>query len=188
MSETISPYFHYYNRGVNRDDIFFSSENYEYLIQTFFRFLPSYPVELIAYCLMPNHYHILLRQNESKAGSAFIQRVFNSYTQAINRRYNRVGTLFQGSVKNRNVDDEAYIVEVIRYIHLNPVYAKIVKNPAHRHYSDYLEWIGKKPTQRTIGAEISLLFEDGDNYEKYALDGIEYKKDQKFEKYRIESI
>lgn len=188
MSESISPYYHYYNRGVNKNDIFFSKDNYDYLIQIFYRFLPYYPIELVAYCLMPNHYHILLKQDESKAGSTFIQRVFNTYTQAINRRYDRVGTLFQGSVKNRNVDDEAYLIEVIRYIHLNPVYAKIVSNPAKWHYSDYDEWIGKKATNRKIGEVISFLFVDRENYEDFVLDGIEFRKDPKIEKYIIESI
>ena len=61
-----------------------------------YRFLPYYKVELVAYCLMPNHYHILLEELEDKQGSRFIQRVFNSYTQAVNKRYGRVGTLFQG--------------------------------------------------------------------------------------------
>lgn len=99
MIESLSPYVHYYNRGVNKEDIFFDKSQYEFLIQTFYRFLPHYNLELIAYCLMPNHYHVLLKHDDPHEGSKFIQRIFNSYTQSVNRQVSRVGTLFQGNVK-----------------------------------------------------------------------------------------
>lgn len=164
MEEPASPYVHYYNRGVNKEAIFFSPLQYEYLIQTLYRFLPNYHLQLIAYCLMPNHYHILLKHNDHKEGSKYIQRVFNTYTQAVNHQVSRVGTLFQGSVKKRFVEDDGYLATVIIYIHLNPVKSGLCNKPEQWLYSDYLEWIGLKSTIRNIETERKQIFGDIKSY------------------------
>ncbi len=160
MIESLSPYVHYYNRGVNKESIFFDNSQYEYLIRTFYRFLPPYKLELIAYCLMPNHYHILLKHDDPLEGSRFIQRVFNAYTQAVNRQVTRVGTLFQGNVKKRFVEDDEYLMDVISYIHLNPVKSGLCEKPEEWLFSDYTEWIGTKKTARNIESERTKIFGD----------------------------
>jgi len=164
MIEPASPYVHYYNRGVNKDVIFFALENYVFLIAKMLEFIKDYQVELIAYCLMPNHYHILLKHENPLEGSNLIQRIFNCYTQAINKKYSRVGTLFQGNVKKRIIEDDDYLAETIKYIHLNPVKANLCLRPEEWEYSDYRLWIGLKETSRNIAIERDNIFGSARDY------------------------
>lgn len=87
-------YYHVYNRGCNREQIFANDNNYLFLLQRAKSFLPDYSLKVVAYCLMPNHYHFLLHPQEDGVLSRFIQRLFNSYTQAFNKQQKRSGTLF----------------------------------------------------------------------------------------------
>ena len=151
-------FLHYYNRGVNRGPIFFDEENFLYLTDLMYRFLPFYKVDLVAYCLMPNHYHILLEEIELKQASRFIQRVFNSYTQGMNKCYSRVGTLFQGSAKHTEVSIDDDLSTVVGYIHHNPVAAGLVKDASNWKYSDLNEWAGKIGSPRKVIQYRDLLF------------------------------
>jgi putative transposase len=164
MIEPASPYVHYYNRGVNKDIIFFAPENYVYLLAKLSEFIKNYQVELITYCLMPNHYHILLKHENPAEGSSLIQRIFNSYTQAINKKYSRVGTLFQENVKKRIIEDDDYLAETIKYIHLNPVKANLCLRPENWIYSDYREWIELKESSRNISSERDNIFGSATDY------------------------
>ncbi len=164
MIETASPYVHYYNRGVNKDLIFFASENYVFLRSKMNDYIKECQVELVGYCLMPNHYHILLKHENPLEGSNLIQRIFNSYTQAINKKYSRVGTLFQGNVKKRIIEDDDYLAETIKYIHLNPVKANLCLRPEDWEYSDYRNWIGLKEPSKTVTAERDNIFGSAKDY------------------------
>ena len=106
-------YYHVYNRGCNREQIFVNADNYVFLTRRAKTFLTDYPLKVIAYCLMPNHYHFLLRPEEDSVLSRFIQRLFNSYTQAFNKQQKRSGTLFQGRAKSILVDTEEYIIYLV---------------------------------------------------------------------------
>jgi REP element-mobilizing transposase RayT len=134
-------YYHVFNRGVNHQTIFKSSENYLFLLKRTMQFLPLYPINLIAYCLMPNHYHFLFYVREDAGLSPFVQRLFNSYTQAFNRQQNRTGTLFEGRAKSRLIDKSNYLLHIVRYIHLNPVRAGLTKKPEDWPYSNYREFV-----------------------------------------------
>lgn len=151
-------FLHYFNRGVNRAPIFFDEENYQYLINLMYRFLPFYKIDLVAYCLMPNHYHILLEEFESKQASRFIQRVFNSYTQAINKRYSRAGTLFQGAAKHTEIAYNDDLATVVGYIHHNPVATGLVKDASRWKYSDLSEWAGMTGSPRKVVKYREFLF------------------------------
>src|SRR5512139_3564361 len=100
--------------------------------------------EIIAFCLMPNHYHFLLRQETGEPLSRFMQIVFNSYVQALNLQQERTGTLFEGRFKHKRVDQTEYLVVLCRYIHRNPVKAGLVAKPEDWAYSNYREWIGMR--------------------------------------------
>ena len=132
-------YYHVYNRGCNRERIFANDGNYAFLLQRAKVVLKDLPLSVISYCLMPNHYHFLLRPEEDDALPRFIQRLFNSYTQAFNKQQRRSGTLFEGRAKSKFVDNDEYVVHLCRYIHLNPVRAGLVSNPSEWAYSNYLE-------------------------------------------------
>ena len=122
-------YYHTYNRGCNREPIFANDGNYRFLLRRAKLFLADYPLSVIAYCLMPNHYHFLLRPEDDEALSPFLQRLFNSYTQAFNKQQHRSGTLFEGRAKSVPVDSDQYVLYLCRYIHLNPVKAGLVADP-----------------------------------------------------------
>ncbi|WP_293218612.1 MULTISPECIES: transposase [unclassified Microcoleus] len=88
-------YYHVYNRGNNRQLIFFERENYIYFLRQLRNHLITHGVDILAYCLIPNHYHLLVHLNTNRF-SNLMQAFTLSYTKAINKRYQRVGSLFQG--------------------------------------------------------------------------------------------
>ena len=89
-------YYHIYNRGVNRNDIFFSPDNYIYLLRLLKKNLGRYTISIAAYCLLPNHYHFLLKPEQDDNLHLFMKSLFGSYSQAINKQQNRQGPLLQG--------------------------------------------------------------------------------------------
>jgi REP element-mobilizing transposase RayT len=137
-------YYHIYNRGVGKQIIFFREENYLFLLRRIAKYLPFYPISLIAYCLMPNHYHMLIFAKQDGAPAQFIQRVFNSYTQAFNLQQERSGTLFEGRAKSKLISENEYLFQITRYIHLNPVRAGLVSKPEDWIFSNYREFIGMR--------------------------------------------
>jgi putative transposase len=142
MKHQAGQYYHIYNRGVNHQKIFGGRENYLFLLVKFKKYIPNYDLTMIAYCLMPNHYHFLIRANKDDQLSPFLQILFNCYTQAYNRQQNRTGTLFEGGAQYRLVDSTEYVLQLSRYIHLNPVSAGLVRLPEDWEFSNYREWIG----------------------------------------------
>ena len=139
-------FYHIFNRGVERHKIFYQEKNYIYLLQKAKTLTIRNNLTIIAYCLMPNHYHFLIRQDAELPISAFIQNLFNSYSKAMNKMYNRSGTLFEGKYKAKQVQNEAYLLHLCRYIHRNPIDAEkpLVNDLKKWRYSNYLEWIGER--------------------------------------------
>ncbi|KAA3609628.1 MAG: transposase [Calditrichaeota bacterium] len=164
--------YHVFNRGCNRGLIFFSNENYLYLLRKVKSTYERYGVGVLAYCLMPNHYHFLLKQKTDRPLSDWIKTLFNGYVQAVNKQQKRTGTLFEGRAQHVLVDNNAYFVHLARYIHLNPVKAKLVKNPADWQYSNYLEWIEKRNGTLVNREFIRSYFEKPKFYEEFVADHI----------------
>ncbi|MFQ5419579.1 MAG: transposase, partial [Anaerolineae bacterium] len=104
---TTGHYYHIYNRGANRERIFFSKDNYLYFLKLLKKYSRKYQIAIIAYCLMPNHYHFLLRQDGETPISRFIGVLFNAYAQALNQQIGRSGALFEGRFKDVHVDNDA---------------------------------------------------------------------------------
>jgi putative transposase len=142
MKNQAGQYYHIYNRGVARQNIFANRENYIFLLETIKKCLKVYDLTFISYCLMTNHYHFLIRANADDQLSPFLQRLFNTYSQAYNRQQNRTGTLFEGRAQYRLVDTTKYVLQLSKYIHLNPVSAGLVRLPEEWEFSNYREWIG----------------------------------------------
>jgi putative transposase len=137
-------YYHIYNRGAGRQPIFRQARNYVYLLRLLKTVAGQCSVTVIAYCLLPNHYHWLLRQDGQTPAGKVPARVFGSYSQAFNRAYERTGTLFEGPYKAQAVDTDAYFIHLCAYIHLNPVHHGLVATPEAWPYSNYLEWVDKR--------------------------------------------
>ena len=137
-------YYHIFNRGCNREPIFFMEDNYRYLLHRMKATISVYGVGIIAYCLMPNHYHLLVRQDTDRPLSDWLKAVFIGYTQAVNKQQNRRGTLFEGRARNKVIEKDEYLAHLICYIHLNPVVAGLAKKPEHWQYSNFLECVGQR--------------------------------------------
>ena len=142
MKHLAGNYYHVFNRGVDKRHIFANDGNYRFLLSKFKEYVALYSLTIIAYCLMPNHYHLLVRLEADGTLSSFIQRVFNSYVQAFNVQENRSGTLFEGRAKIKLIHRNDYFLHIPRYIHLNPVKAGLVTRPEDWPFSNYREFIG----------------------------------------------
>ena len=173
-------YYHIYNRGAGKGLIFFNEDNYRYLLSLVKRYQNKYGVTLIAYCLMPNHYHFLLRQDTDKPLSKFINVLFNAYVQAVNIEEGRKGTLFEGRFKHVIVDRWAYLIHLCRYIHLNPVKANLVSKPEDWEFSNYRDWIELRNGTLKDVTFIQEHFESAREYRSFVND---WQNDEEIKKY-----
>ena len=132
---------------------------------------------------MPNHYHLLVRQENGGSISRFLQTSFNAYTQAINKERNQTGTLFEGRAKGILVDSEKYLLQLARYIHMNPVNAGLVKQPEDWEYSDYRRWI-YAPKAGGLNVELrDLYFNNGDEYKNFIQAYVKEHEDEQLRNY-----
>ncbi len=147
-------YYHIYNRGVNRGKIFFQRQNWGFFLRRWRAYCLPELADVIAYCLMPTHYHILVHLKIDDFGHRVMQPFTVSYTKSINKQEGRVGSLFQGPFQAKEVSSDAYLLQLTRYIHLNPVAAGYVADPAEWVYSSYQDYIdlrkGTLPQMETI--------------------------------------
>jgi len=163
-------YYHLYNQGAGRQSIIREERNYRYILKLINKHLSELQLTLIAYCLMPNHYHWLVRQDGDHAAGLLAQRVFNSYTRAFNNAYNRNGTLFAGRYKAILVSSDEYLRYLCCYIHANPVKDGFALAPELWPYSNYPEWIGLRDGKLVDRAFVTQYFSTPDRYRQYVLD------------------
>jgi len=173
---TQGQYYHIYNRGAGKGKIFFNEGNYLYLLRLIKEYAPKFGVAVIAYCLMPNHYHFLLRQETEVLLSKFMQVLFNAYVQALNIQQGRTGTLFEGRFKHKRVDTWEYLIVLCRYIHRNPVEAGLVKKPEDWAYSNYREWIGLRDGVLVDRIFVHDHFSSAEEYVQFVNDVEDEKK------------
>lgn len=142
-------FYHVYNRGVEKRSIFNTKKDY----RVFLALLESRvsapagfslgkaplsfygKIHVLAFCLMPNHFHLLIQQKEKYDMSLFMKSLSNAYVLYFNRQYDRVGSLFQGAYKAALVNDERHLMQVSAYIHRNPISLK--EDICHYPYSSY---------------------------------------------------
>lgn len=180
-------YYHIYNRGAGKAKIFFNDGNYQYLLRLVKEYDQKHGATIIAYCLMPNHYHFLLRQETDEPLSKFIGVLFNAYVQALNLQQGRTGTLFEGRFKHKLVDKWEYLIVLCRYIHLNPVRAKLVARPEDWLCSNYREWIGSHDSLFVDKTFAQDHFSSADEYVRFVNDVEDEKKSyEKIRKYMFD--
>lgn len=185
-------YYHLYNRGNNRQAVFFEPENYVYFLKSIKKYLQG-KVEIIAYCLMPTHYHILVKVlrpqtsevlKTSEVLSNAMMRLGVSYTKAINKRFDRVGALFQGQFQAKPVKTYKHLLTLCAYIHANPVKDGLAASPEMWDYSNYLEWMGLRNGTLVNRKFIADNFETAEEYGKFVAEYIRNRKaDEEFQKY-----
>lgn len=189
---TENGYYHLYNRGVNKRSLFKDQQDYGVFLGYLKQYLspddksPVFrnitvrnkvfktltapcknyyqEIELLAYCLMPNHFHLLVKQASARSIEAFMKSLGTRYTMYFNKRYQRTGPLFQSRYKAVLVDNENQLTHLSRYIHLNP----LPKKPNQP--SSYPDYLGLKHTAWIQSQEILGYFENPLSYQSFVED------------------
>lgn len=134
--------YHVMLRGINRQIIFDKDKDRERFLETISSYKEMCKYKIYAYCLMDNHAHLLMQETSELIGQS-LQRICGSYVFWYNRDKDRVGHLFQERFKSEIVDNDAYFLTVLRYIHQNPLKAGLVNKIEQYHWSSYHNYIGK---------------------------------------------
>ena len=173
-------FYHIYNKGNNSEKIFFSEENYAYFLKLLTKYI--FPVaDIYAYCLLNNHFHILVRIKEKNeieinklkfstvekpkevSASRQFSHFLNAYSQAVNKKYARTGSLFEKRFERKRISDNHYLRQVILYINTNPLKHNLVENPKDYKWSSYNSHISNAKT-KLKRKEVIELFDDVDNF------------------------
>lgn len=143
-------------------------------------------VDIIAYCLMPTHLHLLLKQNVDDGIVKYLTKLLNSFTRYFNIHHHRKGPLWEGHFKNILVKTDEQLLHLTRYIHLNPVSAGLVNKPEDWNFSSYHEYLGK--ASGLCGWQ-DIIALDAKNYQKFVNDRISYQKElSKIKRLLIEDV
>ena len=178
-------YYHVYARGTNKQKLFLEANDYKYFLGLFERYLSKTPaidrmgtvyphfngkIELLTYCLMQNHFHLLLYQVETSAMEKLMRSIMTSYSRYFNLKYKRTGSLFESRYKASLIDQDAYLQHISRYIHLNPRGWQAYRYSSLLHYKsgDPPEWL--KPDK------VLDLFNGSEDYLAFVADYEEHKQ------------
>lgn len=188
-------FYHIYNRGLEKQDILTNQRDHSQFIKTIFYYQIQDPkpkfssyrqsktfpidsskkiVDIICYCLIPNHFHLLIKQLQDGGISEFMRRFTHSYTKYRNVRHNRQGPVFQGIFKAVHIESEEQLIHISRYIHLNPLVSLLTRDLKLYPWSSYLEYIGMRDNPAVKKEEILQLFKSPKDYEKFVLDQADY--------------
>ncbi|HEX38405.1 MAG TPA: hypothetical protein ENG70_06105 [Candidatus Cloacimonetes bacterium] len=158
--------FHIYNKTMKPLKLFYNDNNYTSFLQYFSKFLRNYPSTIYAYCLMPNHFHFLLRQDSSKPIYELFNHALSSYVRHLNHILNRNGPIFQSKLQHVKVYDEQYLIQLVMYIHNNPRKANLVTDLRDWKYSNYSNFIERKENEITSKDSLASFIEYFDDYKK----------------------
>ncbi|MDO8573842.1 MAG: transposase [Candidatus Daviesbacteria bacterium] len=144
-------------------------------------------VEIICFCLMPNHFHIMLKQKVENGISSFISNFTNSYTKYFNKKHDRIGPLFEGIFKAVRIESEEQLIHTSRYIHLNPVSSFLIEPEGLESYewSSYPEFLGITDKNLVVKNLILDIFPSVETYKKFVLDQVDYARQLELIKHLI---
>jgi putative transposase len=162
--------YHVIVRGNQRRKTFRDDRDYQAYLDRLARYQAKFGVKVYAYCLMPNHVHLLVEVSTEPLAK-FMQGLQQGYTQYFNLRYNKVGHLFQGRYHAIICDKDEYLLALMRYIHLNPVRAKMVRKPEEYGYSGHGEYCGRKGARIVESSMVLKMLGGIKGYRKFILDG-----------------
>jgi len=152
--------YHVIQRGNNRQLVFFGDDDRRAFLNRLERCAAECTCTIHAYCLMGNHLHLLVQTDQPNL-SVFGQRLFGSYTKWANRRHRRVGHLFQGRFSSSLVDKDPYLLQLSRYIHLNPVKARIVRQPEDYPWSSLRAYLPRARGASWVHTSTTLAYFGG---------------------------
>lgn len=133
-------------------------------------------VDIVCFCLMPNHFHFLLRQNREGGITEFVSKLSNSYTKYFNFKRDRVGPLLQGDFKSVHVDTNEQLIHLSRYIHLNPLIGHVIEDLESYKWSFYREYIGLQVDEICKKDIILDQFQSKGAYKRFVLDQADFAK------------
>jgi REP element-mobilizing transposase RayT len=176
--------YHVISRGNQKQNIFLDDKDLKAFVSYLSEYKIRYPFHLYAYSLMKNHFHLLLEVEGTPLGKVMQSLLFR-YTRYFNKRYGKVGHLFQGRYKAILCDKEAYLLELIRYIHLNPIRAKVVTEPERYLWTSHLSYLGK--VKDSLVEEDFVLSQFGkkkflarQRYRRFVLEGLHSGHQEKY--------
>lgn len=198
-------HYHVFNRGVASTQIFTNYFDKKRFIKTMLYYqiedtkprfslytpttsklnLSNKLVDIICYCLMPNHFHFLLKQNRDKGISEFISKVTNSYTKYFNIKFRRYGPLFQGMFKAVHIETDEQLTHLSRYIHLNPLVGFVTKDLDSYQWSSYRDYIGLNKSSVCAKNIVLGQFKSTDDYRGFVLDQEDYAKELENQKHQL---
>lgn len=147
--------YHVMLRGINRSDIFLEDDDKAVFLNTLLLKKKKGEYSLHAYCLMDNHVHLLIQEKEDDI-ARIMKRIGITYVSYFNKKYHRIGTLFQDRYKSEKVEDDKYLLTVMRYIHNNPVVAGLVKKPGAYKWSSYNNYLTQEKGIMVTDTELIL--------------------------------
>lgn len=201
-------YYHIYNRGVDKRKVFLDDFDYQRFLKSMKEFNSKDPigslyeksfedkknnleaklpklVEIVCYCLNPNHYHFILKQLEERGIEKFMQRIGTGYTKYFNQRYKRTGSLFQGTFKSARIRPNAFLY-LSAYVNCNCEVHGIAKAELYR-WSSYSDYLRKTKYGLCDKKVIMNEFKRGDDYKKFAQENVKVMREKKeFEKMLLE--
>lgn len=162
-------FYHVFSRGNEQKPVFLRHEDYALFLALLKECCERYRVTVYAFCLMPNHFHLLVQTREANL-SAFMKRLMGVYTMKFNYRHDRVGHLFQGRYKAILVHQESYLLELSRYIHFNPCASGLTKLPEEYAYSSMRHYLdGQGPSFLKTSMLLSR-FNSPQDYRRFVLE------------------
>jgi len=174
--------YHIYTHANGKDLIFREDENYKYFLSKILKYI--LPIaEIYAYCLMPNHFHLLIRfkdsnqilnEDEHKYLMKQFSNLLNGYAKAYNKKYNRKGSLFLDFLKRKKVGDEKYLIKLLHYIHNNPVNHRFVEDINDWKYSSYHSYINLAKESKIERKEMMQYFDTIKDFVEYHKSNVEY--------------
>jgi len=148
--------YHIINRGVERRNIFIESQDYDFFLDLMLHLVDKYEITTHAFCLMTNHYHLLIETKYTNLSKA-IQFLNDKYAKYFNKKYKRVGHLWQGRYKSYPLFDDAHFWVLAKYIERNPIKANIVSDINDYKYQSYFQWRNKDIYHHLL--EDSMIFD-----------------------------
>lgn len=200
-SMSVGSFYHVYNRGVAKGDIFVDERDYEHFLTTLSFYLDDENTRLAValrnkdtvplkdqpaknplavshcYCLMPNHFHLLLEEVAVGGISRLLRRALISYTRYFNTRHHRVGPLFQGNFRFVQLAKDEQFLHVTRYIHLNPYVARMISDPEAYQWSSYRHYMSTTITRLCNPTLALQLAGSPEDYQKFLTDFAGYARD-----------
>ena len=136
---TAGQYYHIYNRAIGNERLFFKSDNYSYFLRKYYFYLGEH-LTTYAYCLMPNHFHILVKINDDETHEVVsnqFRKLFLAYVTAINLQRKRKGGIFIKPFKRKLILDNQHLAVIVNYIHSNPVHHNLCSHPSMHAWNSY---------------------------------------------------